>query len=61
MPLCGPKNISVFRVGMKLGVTPSDMPKVNFTTALNRILTNTRTPPRRFFAVPWSSTGIGRK
>jgi hypothetical protein len=46
MPFCSPKNISVFRVGIKLGVTPSDIPKVDFATALNRISTHTRTPYR---------------
>ncbi len=46
MPFCDPQNISVFRVGIKFGLTPSDISKVDFATALNRILTHTRTPPR---------------
>jgi hypothetical protein len=58
-------NISVFRLGIKLGVTPNDIPKVNFATTLNQVLTYTRTSPRRwpkyFFTIAWRSTGIGRK
>jgi hypothetical protein len=37
----------VFRSGIKLAVTRSDIPKIDFTPALNRILTQTRTPPQR--------------
>jgi hypothetical protein len=42
MLLCGPQNIWIFRTGIKLGVTPSDIPKVDFAPALNQILTHTR-------------------
>jgi hypothetical protein len=35
----GPQNISIFRVGIKSGVGPCNIPKVDFMIALNRILT----------------------
>jgi len=54
MPFYSPKNISVFRVGIKLEVTPSDIPKVDFATALNRISTHIRTPYK-------GGTSMGRK
>ncbi len=38
MPLCGTENISVFSVGIKLGVTPNYISIADFATALNRIL-----------------------
>ena len=40
----GSQNISLFHVGIKLGVTPCNIPKVDFALALNRILT-TAVPP----------------
>jgi hypothetical protein len=44
--LCS-QNISVFSIEMKLGVILSDISNGNFATALNRILTHTRTPVRK--------------
>jgi hypothetical protein len=43
MPFRGPQNISIFRVGIKLGMALSDILKVGFVTALNRILAHTST------------------
>jgi hypothetical protein len=39
MLFCTPQNISVFRVGIELGVTASNIPMADFAIALNRILT----------------------
>jgi hypothetical protein len=36
MPFCELQNISVFRTEIKLEMTPSDIPKVDFATALNQ-------------------------
>ena len=47
MAFCCPQNISIFRVGIKVGVILNDISKVDFATALNRILTDTRIPRRR--------------
>jgi hypothetical protein len=40
MPLCGLQHVSVFDIGIKLGVTYSDILKGNFATPLNRILSH---------------------
>jgi hypothetical protein len=38
MPFCGLENIPFFHVGIKLEGTLSDISKVDFATALDRIL-----------------------
>jgi hypothetical protein len=52
MFLCDPQNISVFCVGIKLGVTPGEIPKVDFATAHNRVLTHTRGDDQHTFRRP---------
>jgi hypothetical protein len=47
MLLCTRQNILVFRSGIKLAMTLSGILMVDFTPALNRILTHTLTPPQR--------------
>jgi hypothetical protein len=47
MPFCSPQNISVFHVGIKLGVTSHGIPKVDFAIAFYRIFVDIRTSLRR--------------
>jgi hypothetical protein len=62
MPFCGPENISVSHVGIKLGVTFNDIPKVDFAIALCRILAHIRTPyGDNLFAIPVGKYGYGPK
>jgi hypothetical protein len=62
---CGPEKIPIFRIGLQLGVTPSDIPKIGFAIVLNWISTYSRSPygddQDTSSPSPWGSTGTGRK